>query len=227
MNYSLIIPIFNEDRTLKKLLNNLENLSENIEIIIIDDGSTDSTNNILKNYSIPKIKVKTNKSNSGKGIAIRKGVEIAKHQNIILFDGDLEINVTEIPKLINIYDEEKCDALVGIRWEENKKTVFDINRLGNYLVNFIFNLLYKSKSNDVLCCLKILKTDLFNSLKIRSEEFNIEVETMAKLVKKKSKIKEVKIKYKRRTIEEGKKIKLIHGFSIFWTMLKVKFLFKP
>ena len=227
MNYSLIIPIYNESKTLNKLLETLNNLDEKIEIIIVDDGSTDDTKKILEVNSNNNIKIINNNYNLGKGSAINVGLKVASNQNIILFDGDLELDTRDIPHLISIYESEECDALVGKRWRNKNASNFNINSIGNNIFNYIFNKFFSTKLNDVLCCVKILKTSLYQSLDIQSVGFNIEIEIMSKLAIKKSIIKENKISYTPRTVSEGKKIKIIDGWSILWTMVKTRYLFRP
>ena len=221
MTYSVIIPIFNEERTLQRLLDRLEKIiNENIEIIIVDDGSNDNTQNILKknnNFTILR-----NEINKGKGASIKRAIKSACNQNIILIDGDLEIDLNDIPWLIDKYEKSNNDVLTGIRWNKYSQFKLEINTIGNYLINALFNLLYKTKFSDVLCCLKILDINLIRSLNIRSNGFNIEIETMAKLVLKKSKIEEVDINYTRRSINDGKKLKISDGWGIIWSMIKLK-----
>ena len=222
MTYSLIIPIFNEEKTLLTLLKKLNDLDNKIEIIIIDDGSNDKTKTLLKENN--KFKIIQNNSNIGKGASIKKGAEIASNENIIIMDGDLEIDIDEIPILIEKYEKNNSDVLVGIRWKVGINNLgLDINKLGNFLINFLFNLLFQSNFNDVLCCVKILKLKKFKSLKILSQGFSIEVETMAKLALNKLTIHEEKINYNRRTAEEGKKLKLSDSWNIIWTMIKLRF----
>lgn len=223
MTYSLIIPIFNEERILPKLIDKLHHLdNKHIEIIIIDDGSNDGTKDILARNS--QFIVKQNKINLGKGASITRGVELSSAKNIILMDGDLEIDINDIPKLILNYEENKSDVLTGIRWKGKfDYQKFDINMLGNYVINSIFNLLFKTDFGDVLCCVKILNTKVFKSLDIQSHGFSIEVETMAKLVLNGFTIKEHSIKYNRRTAQEGKKLKISDSWNIIWTIFKIKF----
>tara|TARA_B100000401_G_C52717998_1_gene677157 strand:+ start:70 stop:738 length:669 start_codon:yes stop_codon:yes gene_type:complete len=221
MTYSLIIPIYNEERTLPLLLSKLDLLNNNIEVIIIDDGSTDETKNILNAQG--KFVTVRNNTNIGKGSSIRKGIELAKNKNVILIDGDLEVDVNDIPELIIKYENNNADALIGVRVTKNKNLNFDINSIGNYLINGFFNLLFKTNFNDVLCCVRILNLNLFKSLKIKSNRFSIEVETIAKLVLKNSNLKEAYIKYNRRTFAEGKKLKFYDGWNIIWTIIKLKF----
>ena len=220
MTYSLIIPIYNEEPTLSALLKKLDRLDNNIEIIIIDDGSNDGSDLVLAN--LKDYNVLRNESNIGKGASILKGVNYAKNQNIILMDGDLEIDIDDIPKLITRFETSSNDAIVGMRWKKDGDYKFEINTIGNYFINALFNLLYNSKLNDVLCCVKILDKNLFKSLDIQSKGFSIEVETMAKLVLRGMIIEEVNIQYNRRTLKEGKKLKISDSWNIIWTMFIIK-----
>ena len=223
MFYSLIIPIYNEERTLPKLIDKLHKLNnKKIEIIIIDDGSDDGTKNILDNNN--QFIIKHNEYNLGKGASILKGLELASSKNIIIIDGDLEIDINDIPKLILHYENDKSDVLTGIRWKGKfDYQNFDINKFGNYVINSIFNLVYETNFKDVLCCVKILDTKVFKSLDIQSHGFSIEVETMAKLILNGFTIKEKSIKYNRRTIQEGKKLKISDSWNIIWTIFWVRF----
>ena len=221
MTYTLIIPIYNEERTLPTLLNKLYKLkNKNIEIIIIDDGSNDNTQNILSGNDL--FLILRNESNKGKGASIKKGILSAKNQNIILIDGDLEIDIEDVPKLIHSFEKSNNDVITGVRWRKNSDFKFEINTVGNYLINSLFNLLYSTNLNDVLCCVKIINTDLIKSLNIQSKGFGIEIEIMAKLVLNKLNIEEIDIAYNRRTAKEGKKLKISDGWSIIWTMIKIK-----
>jgi glycosyltransferase involved in cell wall biosynthesis len=224
MNYSLIIPIYNEGHTLQLLLNKLDKLkNNNIEIIIVDDGSNDNTQDILNENGL--FIILNNKINSGKGASIKKGIKSANNQNIILIDGDLEIDIDQIPRLIKKYEKSDKDALVGIRWNKNSNIKLEINALGNFFINSLFNVLYRSNLNDVLCCVKILNTNLLKSLDIQSNGFSIEIETTAKLLLNNLTIEEATINYTRRSFDQGKKLKISDGWIVTWTMIKLK-LFK-
>jgi len=223
--YSLIIPIYNEERTLTKLLNTLHKIDKkNIEIIIVDDGSNDDTENILSQSE--HFIILRNKINQGKGASIIKGAEFANNQNLILIDGDLEIEIEIIPKLIAAFEKNDEDVLVGIRWNNNSDYSYNINSFGNYFINGVFNFLYHQKLSDVLCCVRILNLELFKSLHIQSKGFSIEIETISKLVKKNLMIGEIMIDYNRRTQADGKKLKGSDGWGIIWTMIKIRFFYK-
>jgi glycosyltransferase involved in cell wall biosynthesis len=220
MKYSLIIPVYNEEKTVNRLLKSLDKYSRIIEIIIINDGSNDKTKSLLEKQN--SFKIIHNNKNRGKGFSITKGLELATKKNIILMDGDLEIHLNQIPELIKNFESNDKDVLVGMRWENNKHVFSNINSFGNYLINGIFNFLFNSNFNDVLCCVRILDKELFKSLKIKSLRFSIEAETLAKLVLKKVSIEQVLIHYKRRSVKEGKKLKLKDGWSIVIQIIKLR-----
>ena len=223
MSYTLIIPIYNEIKTLNKLFKQLDTLDVSIEIILIDDGSNDGSEKILENYCIKnKAVLIRNNSNSGKGFSIKKGLEKATNSNIILADGDIEIDIKEIPSLIKKFDNNDNNILTGVRsstFVSGKKT---INDYGNFFINKIFNIFYKTELKDILCCLKIINKNLIKSLDLQSHRFSIEVEIMAKLVLKNVNILEIDINYQRRTQRQGKKLKISDGLDIVWMMIKIK-----
>ena len=164
-------------------MKSLDHISQKHEVIIIDDGSNDGSGQILKKYK--NVLIVTNKKNYGKGYSIRKGVEYAKNSNIILMDGDLEVNANDIPFLINAYESiHGCSkkAVVGIRWEDLYKLKLDIMGIGNLIINVIFNLAYKSSHKDILCCYKVLSKENIKELQLNSKGFSLETELMAKMV---------------------------------------------
>ena len=186
MNYSLIIPIYNEGHSLNQLLKQLRKFDSSIEIIIIDDGSNDNTRSILKNQS--SFKVIRHQKNLGKGASITSGINDANNENIILMDGDLEVEMSCIKDGMKVYENYYPNVVVnGCRWNEKSNSGFNLNTYGNFIINYIFNKLYKTKVKDVLCCVKIFEKELFNSLNITSKSFSIEIETMSKLALKRKK----------------------------------------
>ena len=224
MKYTLIIPVYNEAHRLNELIESFKILNENIEIIIVNDGSTDSTKEILKTKK-KILKTFNMPINEGKGSAILMGLKNSSNKNIILMDGDLEIGIKELPKLINAYEQKHNHILVGIRWEKGEFET-NLNYLGNLMINWVFNMLYKTKLNDILCCLKIIDTKTLKALDISSKGFSIESELMSKIVIKGIKITQKKVKYLRRSKSEGKKLKLTDAFVIFMTIFKTKIFYK-
>ena len=217
MNYSLIIPIFNEQRTLPTLIDKLSDIkSKSIEVIFIDDGSSDGTKKILSKLN--KIRFIRNNVNIGKSASIVKALNEANGKYIILFDGDLEISPEEINKLIKAHNKNKDLIIKGIRLQmKGNISLFDI---GNKFLNYFFNLLYKSSFKDIFCCLIIIDKSLMSSFNIKSKKFGIETEIMANIVIKRLSYKEIGINYVRRHFFHGKKLNFLDVYEI----LKIMFL---
>ena len=141
MNYSLIIPIYNEGHSLNKLLKQLRKFDSSIEIIIIDDGSNDNTRSILKNQS--SFKVIRHQKNLGKGASITSGINDANNENIILMDGDLEVEMSCIKDGMKVYENYYPNVVVnGCRWNEKSNSGFNLNTYGNFIINYIFTWRY-------------------------------------------------------------------------------------
>ena len=221
MNYSLIIPVYNEQKALPLLLESLNEINQEIEIIFIDDGSTDKTNEILKK-NIDRFKIIENKINLGKGASLQKGILAAHRKNIFFIDGDLEIDTKSIPNLIKFFESSNCDALLGIRWGRYELQPLEINRLGNFIINEIFNFIYKTNYSDILCCVKIINCDKIKSYRLKSNNFEIESEIMRYIALDKINFVEQKVKYTRRNVSEGKKLK----YSDLWSILKTIIFYK-
>ena len=208
-------------KVLLELLNKLKIIEEENEIIIVDDGSNDGTDEVLKKHC--KYQVVKNDKNRGKGFSIRNGLKLASKKNIIIIDGDLEIDLEEVPKLISIYEEDKSNVVIGKRWNSNENLGFQISRIGNFIINLAFNILYNTNFNDVLCCVRIIKKESLVSFNLKSNGFDFEIETIINIVNKKLNYKEVKVGYKRRLLGDGKKIRISDTWIILWRMISLKF----
>lgn len=218
MEYSIIIPIFNEDEKVDILLNELENFKKEFEIIIIDDGSTDGTSEKLSAYE--EIIFTRNKLNLGKSASIIKGLDLANGKYVVLFDGDLEISTNEIKKLFKIHKKNKHCIVKGNRnLKSNKISVFG---LGGYILNYFFNFINKSSFKDIFCCLIIIEKRLLKSFNIQSKKFGIETEIMTNIVKSKLRYIEKKIEYKRRKFKKGKKFNIFDVYEILKIMVLKK-----
>ena len=215
-NYSILIPIHNEARSIPELLFSLADyFNEGHQIIIIDDGSNDGSTELLQLSKIIDLRIID--KNKGKGNAIKEGLKIVRNDKVIIFDGDLELNPIEISKLM-ILDKYK-----GIYFSMGYRFIA-LNPIKSYLSwgNFMFttfhNIIFNSYHKDILCCAKSFYIDNINTSEIRSNGFDIDLELTSLLTinNKSRKIPQIHLKYKRRTINEGKKLKISDG----WTILK-------
>ncbi len=219
--YSIIVPIHNEVKSIPNLLNSLDIYIKNgHEVIIIDDGSTDGSTNLLrKNNCIILIKFNRNR---GKGFAIQRALEKANHNKIIIFDGDLELNPGEIYKLMILCKNKGINAAMGYRFKtlSPMKSFFN---WGNYLFTSFFNILLKSNHRDILCCAKSFYLDQINNYNISSIGFDIDVELSSVLTinNRKKLIPQIYFQYNRRTIKEGKKLKVSDGWAILKKIIKM------
>ena len=216
MPYSIIIPIYNEERTLEKLLKSLEQYSHSRnQILIINDGSVDKTNKILKKYDF--IDVLHLKKNYGKGTAIKIGLHKSIHNKTILYDGDLELHADGISELMRLDRDNGVHSILGQRF---KKLSFLNSKFdwGNFVFTSFFNFVSFTHNEDVLCCAKSFFKKDIPIKRLESKGFDIAIELAYILVQnnKKKRIKHVLLEYKRRSIDDGKKLIISDG----WIILK-------
>ena len=227
---SIIIPAYNEEQTIRKLLDKvcavtlIEGISK--EILVIDDGSSDSTNDIVAEYvsslGVKNIRLISKERNQGKGAALRKGIEVATGDFIIIQDADLEYDPEDYNLLLpHLLNGEK--VVYGSRFlrKENKHS-YQSFYYGGLLVTFFTNLLFLQKLTDEPTCYKAFETNFLKSIPLKCTGFEFCPEVTAKTAKKGIKIKEVPIHYYPRSIEQGKKIKWTDGLDALWTLLKYR-----
>jgi len=226
MRLSIIIPVFNEEKTIKTLIEKvyLSSLSIDKEVIIVNDGSTDKTAKILQtlknNYNF--IFLNHNK-NCGKGSAVRTGLTKATGEFVIIQDADLEYNPNDYGKLISPLLKGKADVVYGSRNLEKGQRGGLIFYFGGRAVTMFANMLYGLSLTDEPTCYKVFKRDLLKNFNLESKGFEFCPEITAKLAKTGAKIIEVPIFYNPRSLKEGKKINWKDAFLAFWTLLKYKF----
>lgn len=220
---SIIIPAYNEIKTLEEILKKINTVKIKIdkEIIIVDDFSTDGTIELVKKLS-EKYKTIFHDKNKGKGAAIKSALQLVTGDYVIIQDADLEYDPNEYINLIEEIKKGKYQIVYGSRnLKKNvrfKKTYY----YGGKLITFITNILYNSKLTDVNTCYKLFKTDILKSLNIEQERFSFCEEVTAKSLKRGYKIKEIPINYYPRNFDEGKKIRIIDGIKSILTLLKYR-----
>jgi glycosyltransferase involved in cell wall biosynthesis len=210
MQLSVIIPVLNEEATIAAILSKVIGLKDIYEVIVVDDGSTDKTLEILQKLKksakfAKKLKIFSHKRNLGKGSAIRTGIKRAKGNFVIIQDADLEYDPREFSKLTKIAKED--GVVYGSRIMGKSKHAYFRTYLGNIAITTLCNVLFGSRLTDSYTCYKLIPSKIFKSLNLKSHGFEIEAEITAKLLKKRIEIHEVAINYKPRSYEKGKKIK--------------------
>lgn len=219
---SIILPIFNEKDTVTDVLRRLDTLPFEKEIIVVDDGSTDGSLQILQNWTSSPIKLMIHPENRGKGAAILTGAKIAEGDLIVIQDADLELDPSDLPRLLECFQTDfMVDAVLGDRLSNysDRKTIYFY---GNLLMSWITSFLFGRRVRDVMVGYKMIRKQVFRNLNLRARGFDIEPEIVGRLLKKHCKIQQIPIKYKPRTKETGKKIKVSHGFKIVWTLIRIR-----
>jgi len=221
---SVIMPVYNERETLTAILAQVRAVDLKKEIVVVDDGSTDGTRDILREEEKKgDLKVFYHEVNKGKGAAVRTGLEHASGDVIIIQDADLEYDPREYPKLLKPILEGEAEVVYGSRSLVFKETMFLLQALGNKIVTLVTNLLYGIALSDMETCYKVFRAEVIKSIPLRSRRFEFEPEITAKLLKRGYRIHEVPISYQGREYHEGKKLTWRDGITALWTLVKYRF----
>ena len=223
MILSVIIPCFNEVKTLNELLAAVKECGvEDLEIIIVDDCSTDGTRELLKNLNDDTIKVFYHDFNKGKGAALRTGFKSATGDICIVQDADLEYDPKEFPLLLDPIIKNKADVVFGSRFQSGRphRVVYFWHRIGNGVLTLLSNFFTDLNLSDMETCYKAFRTEVIKSIDIKENRFGFEPEITAKISKMNLRIYEVGISYYGRTYDEGKKIGWKDGVRAIYCILK-------
>tara|TARA_Y100000590_G_scaffold465560_1_gene638225 strand:- start:95 stop:787 length:693 start_codon:yes stop_codon:yes gene_type:complete len=229
MKLSVIIPCYNEAKTIKEIIEKVKNEKNyEKEIIVIDDSSNDGTIEILKDEISNQInKLLLNEKNYGKGYCVRKGVEAATGDIIIIQDADLEYEPSDYPKLVEPIKNNYADVVYGSRFigSEEKRVLFFWHSIGNFILTTFSNMLTNLNLSDMENCYKAFKSNIIKNIELKENRFGFEPEITAKISKRKLRIYEVGVRYYGRTYSEGKKITWKDGLSalrciVFYNLFK-------
>ncbi|MBT7404095.1 MAG: glycosyltransferase family 2 protein [Flavobacteriaceae bacterium] len=225
---SVIVPVYNEDKTLVAILEKINQQSIagiKIEIIIINDGSTDNSLKILKEHSSLFHKLINLEKNSGKGAAVREGLKLATGDYILFQDADMEYDPSEYTKLLEPIIKQNADIVIGSRLMTSSLTRsggYSKNRIGNNFITWLFNLLNHTTFTDIYSGYLIFRRSNIVPNKLRTDGWEQQAEILSKIVKNSTKIYDVPIAYYGRSYEEGKKIKPKDVFNIIFTIIGEK-----
>ena len=219
---SIVIPVFNERPTLNKILSIVESLPLNKELVIVDDGSTDGSRDILEALAPERARVILHESNMGKGAAIRTAIPATTGDVIVIQDADLEYDPQDLLKLLKPIHDGKADVVYGSRFTGERRNMFFWHWIGNRFLTLVTNILYDSTLSDMETCYKMFKADVLKGLDLGSMRFEIEVEMTAKVLKSGNRIYEVPISYAGREFHEGKKITWRDGITALLNLIRYR-----
>jgi len=221
--YSAIVPVFNEEKSVLKTLKKLNSLKKNIklEIIVINDGSTDLTNELLKNNPDLYTKLSSLKVNQGKGRAVIEGLRLCSSEFIFIQDADLEYDPSDIINFIQKMEETDADLIMGSRFTSSDRSVLHFwHMLGNKIITLLFNIINNTTFTDIYCCYCLFKKEKINMNLLKSNGWGQQAEILTFLVFRSKKIFELSVNYTARTYNEGKKIRYFNFFEVvYWILL--------
>ncbi|MCY4075720.1 MAG: glycosyltransferase family 2 protein [Acidobacteria bacterium] len=222
MRLSVIIPVFNEHATIRELLRRVDAVDLDLEVVVVDDGSTDGTRDVLGRLGEAGPTVVLHDANRGKGAAIRTGLQHVTGELVLVQDADLEYDPEDYHRLLQSLEERGADAVYGSRFAGGRPRMTLSHRIGNRLLTAITNLLFGSDLTDMETCYKLIRRSVLADIDISSNGFSVEPEITAKLLRKGIRIHEVPIRYVGRSFAEGKKISWRDFLGAVWTLLRFR-----
>ncbi len=224
---SVVIPVFNEIRTLEKVLDRVRAVGVPMEIVLVDDGSTDGSRELLKRLAEQDsmLRVFEHETNRGKGAALKTGFEQAKGEIVVIQDADLEYDPRDYVKLLKPFVDAEADVVFGSRYlvGDYARVHQFYHRAGNRLLTLWSNLFTGLTLTDMETCYKVFRREALDKITIRSRRFTVEPELTAKVARLKLRMFEVPISYCGRDYGQGKKITWRDGFSALWAVVKFRF----
>jgi dolichol-phosphate hexosyltransferase len=223
---SILMPVYNEIERVERAINEVlqTELPSEFELIIVDDGSTDGTRELLRKSTWDdRVRLFEHEVNQGKGAAIRTGLTHAQGEFSAIFDADLEYDPSDLGLLMPPLLDGRANASFGVRAFDGYTSHSFLFVLGNKGVTLACNVLFNVYLHDIMTCHKMVRTDIFRALPLRSQGFAIEPEITARLVQHGERIYEVPVHYRARATEEGKKLTALDGFRVLGTLLRCRF----
>jgi len=222
---SVIVPVFDERNTVVEIVRRMRKveLPVDLEIVIVDDGSTDGTRDVLRQLADSTVRVINHDVNRGKGAAIRSGLAHVTGDLVLVQDADLEYDPEDWPKLLSPIMRGKARVVYGSRFTGERRNMLFLHWVGNRFLSLVTNVLYNTTLSDMETCYKLFDRTLLDGITLRAQRFEFEPEVTAKILRRGIRIYEVPISYTGREFDEGKKITWRDGFVALWTLVKYRF----
>lgn len=221
---SVVMPVYNEAGTVEEVVRRVLALPIRVELVVVDDGSTDGSGEILQRlHGELAFRLCLQPVNQGKGAALRRGFAEVGGDIVVIQDADLEYLPEELPQLIELIKQGRADVVYGSRFLGSHRAFLFTHYVGNKLLTLVTNLLYDTILTDMETCYKAMRIEVLRSLTIRSNGFGIEPELTAKIFKRGYKVFEVPITYDGRGYEDGKKIGWRDGLVALWVLIRYRF----
>ncbi|HEV8048476.1 MAG TPA: glycosyltransferase family 2 protein [Terriglobales bacterium] len=227
MKLSVVIPVYNERNTVREVVERVLAVPLDLELICVDDGSSDGSPKILADLQAQyeKVRVFAQSRNMGKGAALRRGIQEATGDFVLIQDADLEYDPSDYPALLEPLQQGKADVVYGSRFlgAAPHRVLYFWHSVGNHILTLLSNCLTNINLTDMETCYKVFRRDVIQAIPIEENRFGFEPEITVKVAKRRLRIYEVGISYWGRTYEEGKKINWKDGFRALWCLLKYSF----
>jgi len=225
MKLSVVVPVFNEKATVAEIIDRIRATNLSIELIVVDDGSTDGTRDVLKQVSGKIDRLLLQERNGGKGAALKAGFAVATGDVVIIQDADLEYDPEDYPELLKPIAKADADLVLGSRLTGAKpqRAYYYWHYVGNRVITLIARVLYNTTLSDIYTCYKVFKREQLVGLDVKSDGFEFDAEMLAILLKRRLVVYEVPISYYGRSYGEGKKIKWYHTVRVVLNLVKYRF----
>ena len=222
---TVLMPVFNEEATVAEIIRRVgqADVGLAVELIVVDDGSSDGTTAILRELNDPTVRVLVHEQNQGKGAALRTGLAHATGDVVVIQDADLEYDPDDWPALLAPILKNKAWVVYGSRFTGQRMNMLPLHWLGNRLLSLVTNVLYSSTLSDMETCYKAFDRRVLEGLTIKSNRFDFEPEITAKVLRRGFRIYEVPISYAGREVDEGKKITWRDGVGAIRALVKYRF----